>query len=33
MVIDEKGRVIFLKVYELGELPDIREVVDLLKTL
>ena len=31
--IDENGKVIFSKVYELGELPDIQETIELLKAL
>ena len=33
IIVDETGEVIFAKVYELGELPDIREIIDFLKAL
>jgi peroxiredoxin len=31
VIIDEKGTIIFLKVYKLGQLPDIQEIIDFLK--
>lgn len=33
VIVDENGKVIFSKVYELGELPDIQEVIEVLKAL
>jgi len=33
VIVDENGKVIFSKVYELGELPDIQEIIELLKAL
>lgn len=33
IIIDENQRVAFFKVYPLGQLPDVREVVDALKRL
>ncbi|MFC2058091.1 peroxiredoxin [Chloroflexota bacterium] len=33
VIVDENGKAIFSKVYELGELPDIQEIVELLKTI
>ena len=33
VIADENGKVIFSKVYELGELPDIQEIIELLKAL
>ncbi|MBA7610031.1 Alkyl hydroperoxide reductase E [subsurface metagenome] len=30
IIIDENGKVIFTKVYELPELPDIEEIIDFL---
>lgn len=30
VIVDEKGTVAFLKVYPLGQLPDIKEIVDAL---
>jgi len=33
VMVDENGQVIFSRVYELGELPDIQEIVELLKAL
>ena len=29
VIVDENGKVIFSKVYELGELPDIQEIIEL----
>jgi len=31
VIVDEKGTIIFLKVYKLGQLPDIQEIIDFLK--
>ena len=31
IVIDEKGTVIFVKVYEISQLPDINEIIEFLK--
>jgi peroxiredoxin len=31
ILIDEEGKVIFSKVYEIGELPDIDEILDLIR--
>ena len=31
VVLDESGKVIFSKVYAMGELPDIDEILDLLR--
>ncbi|MFC2062616.1 peroxiredoxin [Chloroflexota bacterium] len=33
IIIDENGRVVFSKVYPLGELPDIQEVIKVLEKL
>ena len=33
IVIDENGKILFSKVYPLGELPDIQEVIRVLKKL
>ena len=33
VILDEDGKVIFSKVYELGELPDIQEIIELLEAL
>jgi peroxiredoxin len=33
VIVNENGEVIFSKVYELGELPDIQEIIELLKAL
>jgi len=32
-VVDEKGKIVFFKIYEIAELPDIEEVVNFLKSL
>ena len=32
LILDEKGRVIFVKVYPIKELPDIEEILAFLKT-
>ena len=31
VVIDEKGVVVFFKVYDISQLPDIKEIIDTLK--
>jgi len=31
VIVDEKGKVAWVKVYEIGQLPDINEVLDALK--
>lgn len=31
IVIDENGKIIFIKVYDISQLPDINEVLDFLK--
>ncbi len=31
VIVDENGKVIFSKVYELGELPDIQEIIKALE--
>lgn len=31
VIIDEKGEVVFLKVYPISKLPDIEEIIDILK--
>jgi len=31
ILLDEEGKVIFSKVYEIGELPDIDEILDLIR--
>ena len=33
VVLDENGKIIFSKVYELSELPDIKEIIELIKAL
>jgi peroxiredoxin len=33
VIIDESGKVIFLKVYEISQLPDIQEIISFLKQL
>jgi peroxiredoxin len=33
IIIDERGKVAWLKVYEMGQLPDIDEVIAALKSL
>jgi peroxiredoxin len=32
IILDEKGKVIFIKIYPLKELPDINVIIDFLKT-
>ena len=31
IIIDEQGKIIFAKVYDIKELPDINEIIDFLK--
>lgn len=31
IIVDEKGKIIFFKVYKLAQLPDIQEIIDFLK--
>jgi peroxiredoxin len=31
VIIDEEGKVEFVKVYDLGELPDIQEILDHIR--
>jgi|SRR3990172_3523075 len=31
IVVDETGKVIFVKVYPIGQLPDIEEIIEVLK--
>ena len=33
IIVDEAGKVIFFKVYEIGQLPDIQEIISFLKQL
>ena len=33
IIVDEKGKVAFTKVYEISELPDINEIIEVLKAL
>jgi len=33
IIVDEAGKVIFFKVYEISQLPDIQEIIDFLKKL
>jgi peroxiredoxin len=33
VIVDEKGKIVFFKVYPILELPDIKEIVDFLKNL
>ena len=30
-IVDEKGKIVFARVYDMGQLPDIDEVIDALK--
>ena len=32
-IVDEKGKIVFSKVYEMGQLPDIEEVIGALRKL
>jgi len=31
IVVDERGRVVFIKTYEIPQLPDLQEIIDFLK--
>ena len=31
IIVDEKGKIIFVKIYDIPELPDITEIIDFLK--
>ena len=31
IIVDEEGTIIFIKVYDISQLPDIREILDFLK--
>jgi peroxiredoxin len=33
IIVDEKGKIVFVKVYPIPELPDINEIVEFLKNL
>ena len=33
IIIDEKQRIVFFKVYKLGQLPDIQEIINTLKEM
>ena len=33
IIVDETGKVVFFKVYEISQLPDIQEIISFLKTL
>jgi len=33
VIVDENGKITFSKVYELSELPDIEEIIEVLKSL
>jgi len=33
IIVDEKGKIVFFKIYPISELPDIKEIVDFLKNL
>jgi len=33
IILDEAGKIIFFKVYEIGQLPDIQEIISFLKQL
>ncbi len=33
VIVDENGKVLFSKVYELSELPDIQEIIGVLKSI
>jgi peroxiredoxin len=33
VIVDEKGTVAFIKVYPIGKLPDIEEILDVLKKM
>lgn len=33
IIVDEKGKIVFVKVYEIGQLPDIKEVIEFIRGL
>lgn len=33
VIVDEKGKIVFVKVYEISQLPDIEEVIAVLKRM
>jgi peroxiredoxin len=33
IVVDESGKIVFLKVYPIAQLPDINEIIDFLRNL
>ena len=33
IVVDEKGKIAFVKIYEITQLPDIREIIEFIKGL
>jgi len=33
IILDERGRVVFVKIYEISQLPDINEIIGVLKGL
>jgi peroxiredoxin len=33
ILIDEKGEVVFIKIYEISKLPDLKEIFDFIKNL
>jgi peroxiredoxin len=33
IIVDESGKVVFVKIYEIGQLPDIQEIISFLKQL
>jgi len=33
IIVDEAGKIVFFKVYEIGQLPDIKEIIGFLKQL
>jgi peroxiredoxin len=33
IIVDEKQKIVFFKLYELGQLPDIQEIINVLKKL
>ena len=33
IIIDEKQKIVFFKIYELGQLPEIQEIIDVLRKL
>jgi peroxiredoxin len=33
VLVDEKGKIVFVKIYPISELPDINEIIDFIKKL